>query len=180
MQRLGRKGRPVYRVVVQDSRQAPTSGKVVALLGSYDPHTKTTTLVKEKAEFYLNNGAQPSERVVKLFIDEKVKLPKWVEKPAKQKRDIRNPDKLRRNRPADQAQPADEQAEGASSSDEPDKAETKTVVAEAETTTDQQSSDNKDKGSDDSSTGEEASESSTESDTTEEAPKKDESEEKSA
>lgn len=110
MQRLGRKGHPVYRVVVQDSRQAPTSGKYVAMLGSYDPHTKANSLDKEKAEFYLNNGAQPSDRVVKLFVAEKVKLPDWVQKPMKQKREIRNPEKLRRNRPAEETAPAKEAA----------------------------------------------------------------------
>lgn len=54
MQRLGRKGYPTYRVVVQDSRQAPTSGKVVAMLGSYNPHTKDSRIDNEKAEFYLD------------------------------------------------------------------------------------------------------------------------------
>lgn len=100
MKRLGRKGHPTYRVVVQDSRQSPSSGKCVALLGSYDPHTKQSTLVKDKAEFYLKNGAQPSDRVASLFKAEKITLPKWVEKPTKKKRSIRNPDKLRKNRPA--------------------------------------------------------------------------------
>ena len=53
MQRTGRKGHAMFRVVVQDSRQTPTSGKVVAPLGSYDPHAKTVILNKEKAAFYL-------------------------------------------------------------------------------------------------------------------------------
>jgi ribosomal protein S16 len=56
MQRTGRKGHAQFRVVVQDSRVTPTSGKVVAALGSYDPHAKTNTLNKEKAEFYLTQG----------------------------------------------------------------------------------------------------------------------------
>lgn len=103
MQRLGRKGHPTYRVVVQDVRQTPTSGKYVALLGSYDPHSKTTTLAKEKTEFYLTHGAQPSDRVVSLLNSEGIKVPKWVKKSAKQTREIRNPDKLRRNRPAEEA-----------------------------------------------------------------------------
>ena len=47
MQRTGRKGHAMFRMVVQDSRQTPTSGRVVATLGSYDPHTKTSTLNKE-------------------------------------------------------------------------------------------------------------------------------------
>ncbi len=101
MKRLGRKGHPTYRVVVQDSRQSPTSGKYVALLGSYDPHTKQTSLVKDKAEFYLKNGAQPSDRVVALFREEKISLPKWVKEPAKKSKSLKNPDKLRKNRPAE-------------------------------------------------------------------------------
>lgn len=103
MQRTGRKKHAMFRVVVQDSRQAPTSGRVVALLGSYDPHAKTSTLVKDKAELYLSNGAQPSDRVVRLFEAEGVKLPSWVKKSAPKTGVIRNADKLRRNRPAEEA-----------------------------------------------------------------------------
>lgn len=123
MQRLGRKGHPTYRVVVQDSRQAPTSGKYVALLGSYDPHTKTSSLQKERAQFYLDHGAQPSDRVVSLFKSEKVKLPKWVKDPTKQKRDIRNPEKLRKNRPAEEAAPAEPAEETPAPAEEPAAAE---------------------------------------------------------
>lgn len=112
MQRIGRKGHPTYRVVVQDVRQAPTSGRYIALLGSYDPHTKASTLEKEKAEFYLSNGAQPSDRVVRLFKSEKISIPKWVKEPAKQERSIRNPEKLRKNRPAEPVA-AEEKAEEA-------------------------------------------------------------------
>lgn len=128
MQRLGRKGHPTYRVVVQDSRQTPTSGKYVALLGSYDPHTKTTTLVKDKAEFYLKNGAQPSDRVVRLFASEGVTLPNWVKQPTEKTRELRNPEKLRKNRPAEE-QPAEEAPEA---SDAP--AEEVAVADEAEPT----------------------------------------------
>ncbi len=99
MQRAGRKKHAMFRVVVQDSRQAPTSGRVVAQLGSYDPHAKTTTLVKDKAEYYLTHGAQPSPRVVRLLASEGVSLPEWVKKPADKKRAIRNLEKLRKNQP---------------------------------------------------------------------------------
>jgi small subunit ribosomal protein S16 len=107
MQRRGRKGHATYRVVVQDSRQSPDSGKFVALLGSYDPHTKAVSLTKDKAQFYLDHGAQPSDRVIKLLTSEGVKLPKWVKEPTKQARTTRTPDKLRKNRPAEEA-PAEE------------------------------------------------------------------------
>lgn len=114
MQRLGRKGYPTYRVVVQDVRQAPTSGKYVALLGSYDPHSKTNTLAKEKAEFYLSNGARPSDRVARLLSSEGIVLPSWVKQPAVHTRATRNPEKLRKNQPKEEAvaeEPATETAE---------------------------------------------------------------------
>lgn len=116
MQRLGRKGHPTYRVVVQDVRQTPTSGKYIALLGSYDPHTRTSTLIREKAEFYLSNGAQPSARVVSLFKAEGVTMPAWVKQEHVSKtRGIRNPEKLRKNRPAE---PASEEVVADSPTDE--------------------------------------------------------------
>lgn len=101
LQRLGRKAYPVYRIAVQDSQRHPSSGRVVAYVGSYNPHTKQVTLDREQIERYLSNGAQPTERVVKILTDEKVSLPSWV-KPLRtsKSRSIRNQDKLRKNQPA--------------------------------------------------------------------------------
>jgi small subunit ribosomal protein S16 len=112
LQRLGRKGHPVYRVAVQEAQRHPSSGRVVAYVGSFDPHTKAVKLNKEKIEFYLNNGAQPSPRVVRVLKAEKVKLPAWVEDvKGTNKRAVRNPEKLRKNRPAEPV--ADKPAEDA-------------------------------------------------------------------
>ncbi len=116
LQRTGRKGHAQFRVVVQDARRTPTSGKVVAALGSYDPHTKTTTLNKEKAATYLGNGAQPSDRVIRLLQSEGVKLPDWVQTRDKKVGKLRNPDKLRRNQPKEET-PAEEPATEESSND---------------------------------------------------------------
>lgn len=112
MQRTGRKGYPTYRVIVQEAHRQPTSGKVVANLGSYNPHTKVSTLDKEKAATFLKNGAQPSDRVVKLLQTEKVELPKWVNVPTTDKQKaIRNAEKLRRNQPKDLSTEAPAEAE---------------------------------------------------------------------
>lgn len=115
MQRTGRKGYPTYRVIVQEAHRQPTSGRVVANLGSYNPHTKGTTLDKEKAATYLKNGAQPSDRVVKLLQSEKVTLPAWVKvtSDAKQKT-IKNAEKLRRNQPKEEEVEAPAEAVGVS------------------------------------------------------------------
>ena len=120
MQRIGRKGYAQYRVVVQDSRLTPTSGRVVANLGHYNPHTKVTTIDKDSVEKYLKNGAQPSDRVVRLLVAEGVKLPDWVEKPdTKAKRAIKSPEKLRKNQPAElkEAEPSAEETSADESED---------------------------------------------------------------
>lgn len=107
LQRRGRKGQAQYRVIVQDSRFSPKRGRVVANLGHYNPHTKEAVLDVEAAEKYLSNGAQPSERVVSIFKANKVKLPKWVAEPKKKEGKLKNPEKLRKNQPAEEA-PAEE------------------------------------------------------------------------
>lgn len=103
LQRLGRKGYPTYRLAVQEARRHPSSGRVVAYVGSYNPHTKETKLDTEKIEFYLKNGSQPTPRVAKLLKENKVKLPEWVQLKAKKESVVKNTDKLRKNRPVEEA-----------------------------------------------------------------------------
>ena len=102
LQRHGRKGYPTYRIAVQDSHRHPTSGRVVSYVGSYNPHTKEATIDAEKAQTYLNNGAQPTPRVAKLLSDNSVTLPSWVKVSAPKESALRNPDKLRKNQPKEE------------------------------------------------------------------------------
>lgn len=102
LQRLGRKAKPVYRLAVQESQRHPSSGRVVAYVGSYNPHTKETNLNTERVEYYLGNGAQPTPRVVRILSDQKVKLPSWVKDVSKKEGKLRNPDKLRKNQPKEE------------------------------------------------------------------------------
>jgi small subunit ribosomal protein S16 len=134
MQRTGRKGHAQFRVVVQDSRRTPTSGRVVASLGHYNPHTKEAVVDKDKASFYLEHGAQPSDRVTRLLKAEGVKLPKWVVLAADKSRTVRNPDKLRKNRPAEEKAPEEPKAEEpvAEAAEEQADSETATKDAPAE------------------------------------------------
>jgi small subunit ribosomal protein S16 len=78
--RLARTGRakyPTYRLVAAESARAAT-GKFVAVLGHYNPHTKALVIKREEIQKHLSNGAQPSNTVVKLLQREKVELPAWV------------------------------------------------------------------------------------------------------
>lgn len=102
LQRTGRKGHAQFRVVVQDSRRTPTSGKIVAQVGTYNPHAKELNINKERAQHYLDHGAQPSDRVAFLFKKDGIKLPDWVKTPATQEGKLRNPEKLRRNQPKEE------------------------------------------------------------------------------
>ncbi|HEY8992331.1 MAG TPA: 30S ribosomal protein S16 [Candidatus Microsaccharimonas sp.] len=101
LQRVGRKGYPTYRLAVQESQRHPSSGRVVAYVGSYNPHTKDVTVKVEEVQKFLDNGAQPTPRVVKLIKEAGVKLPSWVVVPSDDKKKaIRHSDKLRKNQPA--------------------------------------------------------------------------------
>lgn len=103
LQRLGRKAMPVYRLAVQEAQRHPSSGRVVAYVGTYNPHTKAVTIDKEKVAFYLKNGAQPTPRVVRVLASEKVELPDWVKQPRTDKKsETRKPEKLRKNQPKEE------------------------------------------------------------------------------
>ncbi len=119
LQRLGRKGYPVYRIAVQEAQRHPSSGRVVAYIGSYNPHTKAVNIDKEKVEKYLSTGAQPSPRVIKLLVDEKVKLPAWVQKAGKKEKSTRNPEKLRKNQPEEPEAKTEEAVEEAPAEETP-------------------------------------------------------------
>jgi small subunit ribosomal protein S16 len=75
--RVGRAKYPTYRLVAAESARAAT-GKFVAVLGHYNPHTKELVIKREEVQKHLTNGAQPSNTVVKLLTREKVELPGWV------------------------------------------------------------------------------------------------------
>lgn len=77
MARTGRNKYPTYRIVAAESARAAT-GRFVAVLGNYNPHTKDLVLRTDDIKKHLANGAQPSNSVVKLLMREKVELPEWV------------------------------------------------------------------------------------------------------
>lgn len=132
MQRVGRSGHAQFRVVAQDSRFHPSSGRVVAYLGSYNPHTKEAAFQKEKIEEYLSKGAQPSERLVKLLLREGFKLPKWVAEPVQKQKSTRNPEKLSKEQPAQAAVSEEQPAAAAEEPQAPSENEREEAVPAAE------------------------------------------------
>lgn len=66
--RAGRKKRPVFKMVVIDSK-APREGKAIEYLGTYDPVLKTGNVNVEKAKEWIQKGAQPTDRALKILKD---------------------------------------------------------------------------------------------------------------
>ena len=68
LKRLGAKKSPFYRVVVADER-SPRDGKFIEEIGYYNPLTNPVEIKidSEKAQKWINNGAQPTETVKSLL-----------------------------------------------------------------------------------------------------------------
>lgn len=68
LRRIGRTHKPVYRVVVADSR-APRDGTFIEVIGHYDPQTEPSTVQidRDKALQWLSRGAKPTETVAHLL-----------------------------------------------------------------------------------------------------------------
>jgi len=66
--RVGKKGRPSYRIVVADVA-APRDGSYLEWIGNYDPMTDppSVTLKNERASHWLSMGAVPSDAVARLM-----------------------------------------------------------------------------------------------------------------
>ncbi|MDE2779904.1 MAG: 30S ribosomal protein S16 [Chloroflexota bacterium] len=68
LRRVGKKGRPSYRIVVADSA-APRDGAYVEWIGQYDPMVDPPAVVlkEDRAVEWLSRGAQPSDAVKRIF-----------------------------------------------------------------------------------------------------------------
>ena len=71
LQRVGKKKQPTYRIIVTEKTR-DTQGKVTDTIGHYDPRSADKKLVvdKERAEYWIKNGAQMSNTIHNLFIKE--------------------------------------------------------------------------------------------------------------
>lgn len=71
LSRGGSKKRPFYRIVVADQK-SPRDGRFIERLGSYNPllpkdHAERLVVDQEKVKDWISKGAQPTDRLVKLF-----------------------------------------------------------------------------------------------------------------
>lgn len=79
LQRHGRKGYAYYHIVIADSR-APRDGKFIERIGSYNPNTNPATvdLKFDRALYWVETGAQPTDTVNTILSNEGVLLKKHL------------------------------------------------------------------------------------------------------
>ena len=73
LSRTGAKKKPSYRVVVIDRKRA-RDGRFVEIVGHYNPRSEPVEIVlkAERIQYWLKQGAQPSETVRSLLRRQKV------------------------------------------------------------------------------------------------------------
>ena len=57
---VGRKNQRTFRVIIQEAR-SKLGGKFVEDIGWYNPHTNQIKVNKERASYWIRNGAQPTK-----------------------------------------------------------------------------------------------------------------------
>ncbi len=74
LKRVGRVHEPTFRVVLMESKFSAKSGKEIEILGSYDPREGkgTNHIDGERAKYWISKGAQVSETVHNLLVDQKI------------------------------------------------------------------------------------------------------------
>jgi small subunit ribosomal protein S16 len=71
LKRMGTTKRPVYRLVVADSR-SPRDGRFIESIGFYDPlpNPAVVTIDTERVQLWLRRGARPSDSARQLLVKE--------------------------------------------------------------------------------------------------------------
>ena len=87
MARMGRRHRPFFRINAVESK-TPRDGRVLEKVGHYDPLEKDATkqiiLKRDRVEFWLSQGAVPSDTVSEILLRQGIKHKYAEEKAVRQ------------------------------------------------------------------------------------------------
>lgn len=81
--RKGKKNQPFFRVVLVDKRRSSTGGRAIEDLGYLNPLKKNKSLNKERIQYWISKGAQPSATIHNLLVTEKIIDAKKIVKKSK-------------------------------------------------------------------------------------------------
>ncbi len=73
LSRVGKKKQPMYRLIVSEKSKDPW-GRYLENLGTYNPrvHPSATTFKVARIKYWIGKGAQTSDTVWNLFVDQKI------------------------------------------------------------------------------------------------------------
>jgi len=74
LRRTGKRNEPCHRIVVTDSRK-PRDGRFIEIVGIYDPRRKHERVDVERVDYWLSQGAKPSETVSAIIKRAKAGVP---------------------------------------------------------------------------------------------------------
>ena len=79
LKRMGRRNRAFFRICAFDAREE-RDGRSIEQLGTYDPmekdESKKVVLKRERIEYWLSVGAQPTETVASILKNNKIAVKK--------------------------------------------------------------------------------------------------------
>ena len=68
--RVGKRNQPSFKIVVTEKSNPPRGGRFIEEVGFYNPKTKEKILKKERIQYWLSQGVQPSATVYNLLVKE--------------------------------------------------------------------------------------------------------------
>ena len=75
LKRIGKKHQAAYRIVIAEKR-SKLGGRDVEDIGWFNPHRDEAKIAKERAEYWLGVGAQPTDRVKKILTKQQISAKK--------------------------------------------------------------------------------------------------------
>jgi small subunit ribosomal protein S16 len=73
LQRTGRKHETTFRIVVTDSKNSTKSGKLLEVVGAYDPRRDDTTVINaDRIKYWMSVGAGLTGTVNNLLLSKKI------------------------------------------------------------------------------------------------------------
>jgi len=72
LQRVGRKHDPQFRIVVTEHTRAAKKGNIVEALGTFNPKLDTRVVDAERVKYWMSVGAQPSDSVHNILVENKI------------------------------------------------------------------------------------------------------------
>lgn len=67
LRRIGKKHQPSFRVIVAEKR-SKLQGRFVEDIGWFNPQTKESKINQERVNYWLKNGAQPTDSIHNLLV----------------------------------------------------------------------------------------------------------------